>query len=252
VTRRDVTPTCSFNPERTDCGLWQIPVLQRATPCAAALCATALCMPAAFACATQVRANHRGRYTCAIRNTRPGVHQLPPASSTAPLLWPARSRRWSPPCRRHPALDRGPDLGGVGPSWSWAQRRAGREQERPAQANREQTIVPPAQHRTRALDRTHVHTYTHTHMRAHTAQTMRFAGQALVRISDIGHEFCDAWDMDPAAEARQKKFQAERRAAEEREVQPLKNQEQGRHCGLLLQGAGLKGNYGYVPVSHIF
>ena len=73
---------------------------------------------------------------------------------------------------------------------------------------------------------------------------MRFAGQALVRISDIGHEFCDAWDMDPAAEARQKKFQAERRAAEEREVQPLKNQEQGRHCGLLLQGAGLKGNYG--------
>ena len=118
--------------------------------------------------------------------TRPGVHQLPPASSTAPLLWPARSRRGSPPCRRHPALDRGPDLGGVGPSWSWAQRRAGREQERPAQANREQTIVPPAQHRTRALDRTHVHTYTHTHMRAHTAQTMRFAGQALVRISDIG------------------------------------------------------------------
>ena len=164
VTRRDVTPTCSFNPERTDCGLWQIPVLQRATPCAAALCATALCMPAAFACATQVRANHRGRYTCAIRNTRPGVHQLPPASSTAPLLWPARSRRGSPPCRRHPALDRGPDLGGVGPSWSWAQRRAGREQERRRRTASRQSF------RLRSTAHGHwtVHTYTRTHVHTHT------------------------------------------------------------------------------------
>jgi hypothetical protein len=122
--------------------------------------------------------------------TRPGVHQLPPASSTAPLLWPARSRRGSPPCRRHPALDRGPDLGGVGPSWSWAQRRAGREQERRRRTASRQSF------RLRSTAHGHwtVHTYTrthvHTHMRAHTAQTMRFAGQALVRISDIGHEFC--------------------------------------------------------------